>query len=338
MPFAPSVELANGRSCIPQHYLRYQQTPESLAELVHGIDFDAHTPVFAGSDAGGMYLQVGMVGRENYERGDLERPRKLVYGRKWRIDADAPSSEVIQTAFLAIKKAREHEVRELLTLRDPASGKTSTPFSSHLDLPLMAANPDLVAAAEQNRERNTSLRLESFLEPARFGQRRMEVLDVLTRKNGSMVVDLQLGQAPQARRLEGDLPEFEGLAFTIVLQRLTQSDLLHEIMAALIAHSDRHVDEHFRYQGFARFSRCNDPMRIAQLSIATRPYARDRSNAHFNPVFQQMNYEVDASRAPQLGVGSLAEKNRNLIGAYDQLAGHMPQGYVPTAPERRAVG
>ncbi|HEX5360673.1 MAG TPA: hypothetical protein VFW49_06230, partial [Fluviicoccus sp.] len=116
MPQAPAVTLPNGAVAIPQHYLQYRQTADTVRALLADIDFDPHTLLFAAQDANGLYLQAGLVGRENYERGNTLRPRKLVYGRKWRIDADTPTSEVIQTAFLAISKAREHEVRELLTL------------------------------------------------------------------------------------------------------------------------------------------------------------------------------------------------------------------------------
>lgn len=337
MPYAPSVELPNGTSCIPQHYLRYQQTPQTISAIVADLHFDNHTPVFASADDHGMYLQVGLVGRENYDRAHAVRPQKLVYGRKWRIDADTPTSEIIQTAFLAIKKAREHEVRELLTICDSASGKVSTPFSSHLDLPLMARNSVLVAAPDQQPQAAHAVRIANFLEHVRFGQRQIAVLDVLPRPQSVTLVDLKLGTLPLARQAEGDLPEFNDLQFTVLLQTVNQSELLHEIMAAMVAYSDRQVDERFTYQGFARFSRANDPLRIAQLSIATRPYARDSANTQFTPVFKAMNYAVDASRAPSLGQGRLAQKNRRMIDSYGpHLAGHMPQGYEPLVQRVRA--
>ena len=337
MPFAPSVELSNGTSCIPQHYLRYHQTPQTISAIVADLHFDSHTPVFANADDHGMYLQVGLIGRENYDRAPAVRPLKLVYGRKWRIDADTPTSEIIQTAFLAIKKVREHEVRELLTISDSASGKVSTPFSSHLDLPLMARNSDLVAAPDHHAQATRTVRIAHFLEHVRFGQRQIVMQDLMPRPQGVTLVDLKLGTLPLARQVEGDLPEFNDLQFTVLLQTVNQSELLHEIMAAMVAHSDRQVDERFTYQGFARFSRANDPLRIAQLSIATRPYARDSANTKFTPIFKAMNYAVDASRAPSLGQGRLAEKNRRMIDAHGpKLAGHMPQGFAPLAQWLRA--
>jgi len=332
MPYAPSVELPNGTSCIPQHYLRFQQTPQTISAIVADLHIDNHTLMFASSDEHGMYLQVGLVGRENYDRTHALRPQKLVYGRKWRIDNDTPTSEIIQRAFLAIKKVREHEVRELLTIHDSISGKVSTPFSSHIDLPLMASNTDLVASSDHHAQAAHRVHIAHFLEHVRLGQRRIAVQDVMPRPQCVTLVDLKLGTLPLARQAEGDLPEFNDLQFTVLLKTVNQSELLHEIMDAMVAHSDRQVDERFTYQGFARFSRANDPIRIAQLSIATRAYARDAANTKFTSVFKATNYAVDASRAPWLGQGRLAEKNRRMIDAHGpHLAGHMPKGYEPQA-------
>ena len=104
MPQAPSVLLPNGNKVVPQHYLQFKQTLLSLREIINHIDEVPSTPIFADEDEQGMYIQVGLIGRENYDRGQYSRPHKLVYGRKWRIDSDTPTSEIIQTAFLAIKK------------------------------------------------------------------------------------------------------------------------------------------------------------------------------------------------------------------------------------------
>jgi hypothetical protein len=328
MPHAPSVELPNGRACIPQHYLLYRQTSQTIAALVADIHFDEHTLLFAGADAQGMYVQVGLIGRENYDHSRRERPQKLVYGRKWRIDPDTPTSEVVQTTFLAIKKAREHEVRELLTLEDPESGRMSAPFSSHLDLPLMAHNTELIVQAAESAHSVPQENILSALDCVRFGLRKIYVEQVIHRPNGATLVDLKLGALPLAREIEGDLSEFNAFRFSVHLNVWSRSELLYEVMAAMVLRSDRYVEENFSYKGFARFSRNNDPLRIAQLSIATRPNARDAANAQFIPIFKAMNYQVDASRAPALGVGPLAEKNRSLIAAHGpQLAGHMPAGY-----------
>lgn len=329
MPYAPQVKLPNGRSCIPQHYRRYLQTAASLRQIVADISLPDATLLFADVDSAGLYLQVGLIGRENYERGNVIRPHKLVYGRKWRIDVDTPTSEVIQTAFLAVKLARQHEIREMLTLRVGPGQGTSTPFSTHHDLPLMAANRDLldVQACPLPMCRESVLTL---LEGVMFGQRSIYIETVLLHRQ-RMIVDLKLGVPPLARLQEGDFVEYDGLALSIDLTQMTRAELLYQVMDALLRESDRQVAEQFQFQGFARFSRCIDPLDIARMSLATRPYTRDMANRHFAQEFRQQNYQVDASRAPSLGSGLLAERHRRQLDAYPNLAGHMPRGYALAA-------
>jgi hypothetical protein len=327
MPHAPEVCLPNGRHCIPQHYRRYNQTLASLQHIAGDISLPDATLLFADEDDSGLYLQVGLIGRENYERGRQIRPHKLVYGRKWRIDLDTPTSEVIQTAFLAVKLARQHEVRELLTLR-VASGKGhSTPFSTHHDLPLMADNRELFAARETPLPM-TAKAISSLLENVRFGQRPIQLESVLAHRHRT-IIDLQLGLPPLARIQEGDFSEYNHLTVSIELIQLTRAGLMHQLMDALLRESDRQVAEQFRFQGFARFSREIDPLAIAQLSLATRPYSRDMRDARFADTFRKQNYQVDASRAPSLGSGALAQAIRRQLDAFPQLAGHLPMGYLP---------
>lgn len=327
MLHAPRVQLANGNVGIPQHYMEYQQSLASLQEVVAQVSFSENMLIFVDEDASGLYLQVGIIGRENYERGNLIRPHKLVYGRKWRIETYTPSSEVIQTAFLALKKAREHEVRELFTLLDRATGKHSAAFSSHQDLPLMARNTDLFDGVEIV-EKHDIAGISLYLEAIRVGQRAVHLIECTTLKNGSYILELQLGEATLARKLEGDMPELDQAHLTLVCKNLSRADVLHEIMDQLIQMSDRYVDEHFTYRGFARFSRKIDPFSIAKLSIASRPYARDKTNAVFSQVFLQTNGQVDALRAPAIGGGRLARINLAKLEKFSPLIGHMPKKQV----------
>lgn len=327
MPHAPKVVLANGHCFIPQHYLRYQHTAQTIQHIISDIDYERHVLLFAAEDDSGMYIQVGLVGRENYDRTQHIRPQKLVYGRKWRINRDTPTSEIIQTAFLAIKKAREHEVRELLTIIDAQTRKMSTPFSNHHDLPLLAHNRHVVlspVAAAQTLDMAT---VSDFLQGVLFAERRIEVVQVEQRRHGQYLVDLSLGVLPLIRQVEGDMHEYDSLDLTLILKTPTRATLLYALMDALIAHSDSHVEAQFSYQQYHRFSRDNDPAQIAALSIASRPYVRDARNKLFSTGFQQSNYEVDASRVPHLGTGKLAQKNIMALAAFDNIQGHLPNGY-----------
>lgn len=322
MPAAPLVILPNGKPVMPQHYLQFTQTLLSLREILQDIETLPQFLLFADEDSGGLYLQVGMIGRENYDRNENVRQQKLVYGRKWRIDQDTPTSEIIQTAFLAIKKAREHEIRELFTLVDFASGKTSAPFSTHQDLPLMANNPELVQPVAYAARDELAV-LQQVIELCRFGERTIEIVDLVTHKQ-QFILDIKLGSAPSVRRAEGEMPEFDDIEFSLMINSLTPENVLHELMDTFIRLSDATVAEHFRYKGFKRFSRTIDPVRIAALSVASRPYARDMENAQFAKHFRHLNYQTDANRVPKLGQGVLADKNRAAIFSVNNLLGHMP--------------
>ncbi len=332
MPYAPQVRLPDGSLATPQHYKLYQQNPDSVAELLSQISFDQHTLLFCDQDQQGMYLQTGLIGRENYEHGQRLRPHKLVYGRRWRIDSDMPDHEIVQTAFLAIKKAREHEVRELLTIHLPHSMRASAPLSSHQDMALMQTQAAFLLAPPATRrmlkaERTDALRTR--LQSLRFAQRPVHLLHAEQRRNGDMLLDLQIGAAPLARHLEGDFPEFSDLQFSITVPGNAPHQLMYALMDALIQHSDRYVEQHFRVNGFARFSRGLDPQGIAALSLQTRPYARDMRDARFAAAFQQANFAVDAARAAPLGSGKLADINRRKLQQFPALGGHLPAGYAP---------
>jgi hypothetical protein len=170
---------------------------------------------------------VGSVGHDNYKRKGEAGNRRIVYGRRWRIDTYIPTSEVIQTAFLAIKKACEHEVRELLTIQDRDSGRTGTPFSTHLDLSLMARFPELVMREASSAKEPLP---ETWLQGIRFDGREIKVDDVTIRRNGNLIVDLVFAEPSSPRVRSG----FEQLPMTIVLREFSEASLVHEVMNALI--------------------------------------------------------------------------------------------------------
>jgi hypothetical protein len=63
----------------------------------------------------GFYLQVQFKTADN-QTGELTIQR----GRKWYISRHMTRGEVIQTAFLAVKTAQEHELREQFIYRGRA--------------------------------------------------------------------------------------------------------------------------------------------------------------------------------------------------------------------------
>ena len=328
MPFAPYVQLSNGNKAMPQHYLSYQQDLNSVSYLLSQINGLDNMLLFADEDNQGLFIQVGMIGRENYDRNDQLRQEKLVYGRRWRIEENVPSSEIIQTAYLALQKVMEHEVRELFTLSPEHTTKTSTPFSTHLDLPTMANNSDLLLHSAKKKEKPSWSAVDLFnaVDKVSFGQRSIQVIDILPRAN-NIIVDIKLGKPPFIRQREKDLTLFDDLDITLLLDNFNPSTFYHRLMQALIEKGHTIIQESFTFQNFARFSETISPEMIANFSINSRPYAQHMKDKRFAKVFREMNFATDASKAPNLGDGVLAEKNRGKINSFKNLGGHLPKDF-----------
>ncbi len=307
---------------MPQHYLQYRMDEKALSEILSHCECFDNTLWFANSEGEGLFLQVGIIGHENYDRAHKLRPRKIVYGRRWRIEQNTPTSEVVQTAFLAVEKALEHEVRELLTIEPNGyEGKLSAPFSCHQDISVIVATMRSLAVRE------TSCRFDNLRACAKrimFGQRNIEVASILSYKD-KFIVDVALGTPPVYRQMENELPEFNNLCLTLVLDSLQSSVFLHRLMDALIAKSRQLTREAFKFKGVARFSEKLDPAEVAKLSIDTRPYARDRRNSEFTAVFEKLNYDADESKVPYIGTGYLGNQNLKRIEAASDLEGHLPK-------------
>lgn len=334
MPHAPTVELPNGNTAIPQHYLHYQHTVDSIQAIVHDIGSLDLTPIFADEDERGCYIQVGIIGEENYDRSGNTLPKKILYGRKWRIEPTTPTSEIIQTAFLAVKKVWEHETREFLSVKDASSNKASALFSSHHDLPLMAHNADLI---DRETRPYSGDDIHQFLSRVTFKHCTFVIDDIVVRPRNT-IVDIRLHppekQGDKTTANEGDgVIRFYNFHTSLVLDILSPSTLLYALMDALIAHSNHYIEEHFAYQGFTRFSRQNNPLSIAALSIASRPYSEHMQDNTFASTFEEMNYETDACRVPCMGKGKLADKNRKLIEQVEGLTGHLPIESLQAPPK-----
>ncbi|MEO1029187.1 MAG: hypothetical protein AAFX02_09060 [Pseudomonadota bacterium] len=99
IPGAPTVRLSNGVSCIPQHFTEFAHTRDSVEDILADIEFDKDFLAFVGEDAGGVFIQIGIVGYDNYRPMGTQRGRKIVYGRRWRVEQNLPTSEIIQTVL-----------------------------------------------------------------------------------------------------------------------------------------------------------------------------------------------------------------------------------------------
>lgn len=303
---APRLTLRNGRSCIPQHYLQYSHSLESVEAVISDVSFSERYPIFVSEDAGGVILQIGIVGLDNYRPASQQAGLKIVFGRKWRVEPNLPTSEILQTAFLAIKKAREHEIRELLTLS--MDGKKTTPFNNHHDLPLMARNSEMLKNSSQ-----AQAALENSLARVKFDHGRFHLLDRQDLRSGLTAVTLGFES-----QNTNEHSEFSGEPIVLLLKSTAPNSLYHALITALIARSDAHVDETFLYRGFARFSANNDVDAISQLSADLRqnPEALLAGKAcGFVKEFAAERYDTDITRVPQLTSSDYSQKLHDRLAA-----------------------
>ncbi len=304
---APHVRLRGGMSCIPQHYLRYNHTRESVENIVMQIEYDPDYLVFVSENTGGVYIQIGVAGWDNYKPASAQPGRKIVFGRLWRVEPDLPTSEIIQTVFLALQKAREHEVRELFTVC--ANGIKTTPLSNHHDLPLMARCADTLKAERTER------RYSDIIDAVRFAGGRFKTLACEPRANGTHIIDLAFTPAPGR-----PCPQLEK-PFTLLTEDLSENAVYHALMDEILRRNNLHVARNFRFKGFARFSPDVSLSAIAELSATVR--ARPQ-NAKFETALTDNNYETDAGRVPQLSRSAYAQKLKADIARLDIRAGFLP--------------
>ena len=306
MPKAPKVLLSNGDYCVPQHYLTYHHTLESVEALICDIEYDPRYVIFAAQELAGLYIQVGVVGHDNYHKKSAPSGSelKLLFGRKWRVEPELPTSEIIQSVFLAIKKSREHEVRELFKLT--LNHSTTTPFNTHIDLPLMAEFYDKSQfTAEPEIELNTEQKINNVLEKITYDHSLLRLHDVQQRANGLWLVDINVIQTDRST-----LPEMLNATLYLMVEELSLNALSRALMQELIRLSDLHVDQHFSYQGFHRFDPAINIADIADLSQQSRKH---ELAAHFASEFSKTNKQVDLMRIPIVKAGILAQKHKQII-------------------------
>lgn len=335
IPKAPSVVLDDGTNCIPQHYLKYQHTLESVSEIISFIDFDPKYVLFVDEEHSSIFLQVGIIGKDNYLPKSTQQSNKIVYGRRWRIEPQLPSSEIIQTAFLACTKAREHEIRELFKYRSDSTSRTAltTPFSCHQDLPLITMSTSTDTMITQH-----NLSIDEIIDC--FGKVRYDEaififkgLQALPNVGVSSAVDEALSDDRQFI-LSFEIKPLEKSALFelrhpikahILLNDLCEDTILYGLLDYVLALSNRYVEEHFTFKGYARFSRKQSVAKISHLSAETRITSQIDIDNEFATHFAALNYETDATRVPKINRGCLGKKIEGQLKQFDIQYGILPK-------------
>lgn len=308
MSKAPLVKLSNGEYCIPQHYLTYHHTLQSVESLICDIEYDPGYVVFAAQDSTGLYIQVGVIGHDNYHKTPHNSESKLLFGRKWRVEPELCSSEVIQTVFLAIKKSREHEIRELFKLT--FNNAITTPFNTHIDLPLMADFYNKKKYTTEYLKVTPQQQINNILNCIGYDQSQLILKHVEQRNNGLWLVDIEV------QATNSSLTQTEVQTLYLQVEDLSLNTLTRALMQEFIRLSDLHVDQHFSYQGFHRFNPKIDIVDIADLSQQSRKH---ELAAPFASEFSKSNSEIDQMRIPTVWPGALAQKHKAIIEQF-QLA------------------
>lgn len=315
---APHTELFDGMRCIPQHYLTYAHTLESVEELIMNIHYSDNYPIFVSEDHTGIHIQVGVIGYDNYVAKNKQGKAKIVYGRKWRVEPQLPTSEIIQTVFLAIKKAREHEIRELF--RFSFNGKSTTPFNNHHDTPLISRGRNCLTADHGFLSSTNRDAMESVLRNIRYDEVAFKLIDLSKRPTGQWLIELEIVKGKNTQLVE--LSENRFLSYLISNNSL--NDFLYGLMNALIQLSDRHVDEHFTFDDVPRFSWTQSVRGIANLSSRTRSLHEFDEQKEFSLLWKQFNYETDLTRVPKLNASKLSKRLQKTMEKFSPLEGVLP--------------
>lgn len=315
LAFAPRIRFDGGSSAVPQQYLDVQRTLENLENVLADIDVPEGFLLFAGQEEQTLYLVAAVFGEENYPRGlSSARQDKIVYGRRWLIEPTTTTSEVVQTAMLAVKKAREHELREKFSLSINQGLNKTTPFNCHQDLPLMVKSQEsLLEPSNSLTEGNIidvlkSVRIEGlelkFRAMIELGERR--IVDVLV--------------AQQDKKMA--FAELNGRALTVVCEEQSIEHFLHQLFNTCLQLVDRFVEENIRFKGFSRFSHDVSPVAIAEFSYLTRNVTA--KDPRFDEQFEDMSYRVDSAKAPTISLQRLGDQQREVLAQYPSLAGYCP--------------
>jgi len=315
--YAPEVKLQNGNFCVPQHYLQYNHTLESVENIVADIEFDVFFPIFVCKNNEGVYLQVGIIGFDNYKSITSQNNKKIVYGRKWRVEVELPTSEIIQTVYIAIKTAREHEARELFRLS--FNNKQITPFNNHHDLPLMTKNSELFTLQRNElTQLNTPAEINQVLQNISYNDALIHS-NKITKHGENWLVDFQM--------VIGELTWLQELAehkFTLIFTSVHSNSLYYQLMNYFISLSEKYVQDNFTYRGFNRFSENNSIEAIGELSAHTRDKTHYGDTVDFSRQLEIVNNYTDITRVPNLTNGVNSQKIRERLAPLGQLSGQPP--------------
>lgn len=320
MAGAPVAPLADGSQVVPGQYRQFRLTEQEAQQIVARIELPPGLIAFVGQDPpdGGPYVQIGVLGPDNYGRRDLN-PDKLVYGRRWRIEPALPDYELMQTVFAAARDALDHETREMFSIEG------RTPFSGHLDATALAAMLKTgTVSAPQDSELKSLEQVQTLLDRTRFAGQKLRVLETEHRaRTGTLAVVFELVPQKSSR----PLPGFDGKVFEARAEGAQASDVLHAVNEEFRRAALRHLEEHFRLDGIPRFSREIHPELLGEISFRTRSPEVLQGGA-LSAEGKAFNAAVESDRAPTVAPGPATALAEEKIRARGPLLGNPPRRSV----------
>lgn len=317
---SPTTTLLDGKECVPQHYLNYHHTLASVEALVANTSFSDDYSIFVSEDQGGVYIQIGIIGKDNYLPMNANNKTKIVYGRKWRVEKKLPSAEILQTVFLAIKTAREHELREKFQVL--VNGKNTTPFNNHQDYKLLCQIFSAKQAQKVAENKPTTLLadiewadLQLALDKIHYDDASFIIKAMEKRISGYWLIELEIIAGEKTTLSE--LSQHQYIVLTLLPENmpnqgntpghkpLTKDAVYYELIQQLVQLSNRYVEENFLFEGVARFSRNHQVQSIAELAINTRQLHKNINE--FEQLWRNKNIETDLSRVPNLPPQAIEE-------------------------------
>lgn len=112
------------------------------------------------------------------------------------------------------------------------------------------------------------------------------------------ILDIKYGQTYTPLNEVNFFSWFSNISSTIVLHNLSSTEILHAVMRDIISLSNQFVEEHFKFDGVARFSKAISPIKISRLAIQTRKKSNFKLKKSIKKKIKYENLKVDLTRIP----------------------------------------
>lgn len=195
MKDAPTFNIKGKYNCVPQHYLKYQHNLESVESIINDISYSDKYPIFVCNDLTGLYLQVGVIGWDNYVSKENQNGRRLSMAENGESRQRCLHQKSFKQHTWRSQKQESMKLENYSSLIiDHGYGK-STPFNTHHDISLLTLiNHEKI---EQHKDANRNEReilasISSWLSIISFDTNELSLEKYTSLSNGEYLLELIL--------------------------------------------------------------------------------------------------------------------------------------------------